>query len=165
MHAADERNGGSSYCAQVCCDSLKEEPCYDYDDVGNVKQYCAAVRKNHILSIFIDRCTSSQCVHLLQILSQTINSCPTEVVHVPKVKRSAMQVCAMWFISTIIDDLFPNFYFRSLHLFRLLRYFVYQTRGSVWPATTVQWFVVTSLLRKHAPITTRTGTWVNIAHW
>ena len=53
MHAADERNGGSSYCAQVCCDSLKEEPCYDYDDVGNVKQYCAAVRKNHILSIFI----------------------------------------------------------------------------------------------------------------
>ena len=53
MHAADERNGGSSYCAQVCCDSLKEEPCYDYDDVGNVKQYCAAVRKNHIVSIFI----------------------------------------------------------------------------------------------------------------
>lgn len=40
----DTLNVGNSYCALVCCDGTIEETCADYDDNGNIKQFCAAVR-------------------------------------------------------------------------------------------------------------------------
>lgn len=40
---SDPLNGIASYCAIVCCDSIKEQICIDYDEDGYVNQYCAAV--------------------------------------------------------------------------------------------------------------------------
>ncbi|KAL7444217.1 hypothetical protein ACHAXH_007228 [Discostella pseudostelligera] len=43
MCNADQLNGFASYCAVVCCDSIKEEICVDLDEDGYVNQYCAAI--------------------------------------------------------------------------------------------------------------------------
>ena len=84
---SDPLNGIASYCAIVCCDSIKEQICIDYDEDGYVNQYCAAVSVWSHLHLC---CTIGSICFLIHKLVFDLHRLPMVDALAPTAKRIAL---------------------------------------------------------------------------
>jgi hypothetical protein len=136
----DQLNGYASYCAVVCCDSIKEEICVDLDDDGYVNQYCAAVSVGTHNFWYFVWCVTSQFT--IQIAE---GGCPC--YEGQKKCNGALSNCKN-------HSSFSTEYWQSNCIL--------QTHWTTDPAT-VHWYAAT-VPRRPARTMTRKGTCNNIAH-